>query len=219
MRLILARHGNTFNPGDQVVWIGSRNNVPLVPAGVAQAKTLAAALRAKALCLAAVYCGPLLRTVEYGQIICRELGLPSPIVDQRLDELDYGQWSNLSDHEITARFGQMELERWTTASHWPKNAGWTGSETLVAAEVQEFSAEVSSTFGCEQNVLVISSNGKLRYFLKLVGGEFERRQQSGTFKMKTGNISALEWKDGCFRVLFWDHRPVEGLAVATLLSA
>ena len=45
MKLIIARHGNTFDPKDKVVWVGSRNDLPLVSKGVAQAHNLAKDLK------------------------------------------------------------------------------------------------------------------------------------------------------------------------------
>jgi probable phosphoglycerate mutase len=38
MQLILSRHGNTFSPQDAVVWVGAKQDLPLVDSGVLQAK-------------------------------------------------------------------------------------------------------------------------------------------------------------------------------------
>ena len=43
MKLILARHGNTFGPQDKVTWVGSTNDLPLVEEGLAQAQRFGAA--------------------------------------------------------------------------------------------------------------------------------------------------------------------------------
>ena len=45
MLLLLARHGNTFEKGDKVVWVGARTDIPLTAKGRDQAAALAAGLQ------------------------------------------------------------------------------------------------------------------------------------------------------------------------------
>jgi probable phosphoglycerate mutase len=40
-RLILIRHGNTFEAGQKAVWVGARSDLPLTMAGEAQAHAAA----------------------------------------------------------------------------------------------------------------------------------------------------------------------------------
>ena len=40
MLLLLARHGNTFEPSDKVVWVGARTDLPLTSMGREQAAAL-----------------------------------------------------------------------------------------------------------------------------------------------------------------------------------
>ena len=42
MLLLLARHGNTFDKGDKVVWVGARTDLPLTAKGREQARALGA---------------------------------------------------------------------------------------------------------------------------------------------------------------------------------
>ena len=44
MLLLLARHGNTFNKGDKIVWVGARTDLPLTAKGREQALALGQAL-------------------------------------------------------------------------------------------------------------------------------------------------------------------------------
>ena len=78
MLLLLARHGNTFNKGDKVVWVGARTDLPLTVKGREQAQALGEALAPFAPRIKRVVAGPLLRTREQAAIICEALKTPSP---------------------------------------------------------------------------------------------------------------------------------------------
>jgi probable phosphoglycerate mutase len=203
MRLILARHGNTFGPGDKVTWVGSTNDLPLVQSGLEQAERAAAALESTT--LAAIYCAPLLRTKKFAEIVAdKQATKPTPIIDNRLTELDYGDWSGLSDDEIAAKFGDS-LKNWINSSTWPSGCHWASSEAAVTAEVQSLVAELESKYA-DDTVLLVSSNGRLRYFLKLIAGEFERRVASKQFKMGTGKVSILNGHRD-YSLLAWNEDP------------
>ena len=117
--LLLARHGNTFAPGQKVVWVGARDDLPLVESGIAQANILSEVLKNNAIKPNAVYAASLKRTVTYAQIICDQLNLSqTPVIDKRLNELDYGDWSGLSNNEIEERYGKDELEGWSKYGRW-----------------------------------------------------------------------------------------------------
>lgn len=208
MKLILARHGNTFAPGDKVTWVGSANDLPLVQSGLEQAERAAEALAGTS--LAAIYCAPLLRTKKFAEIIAAKQAACQPEkclpqIDNRLTELDYGDWSGLSDDEITAKFGDS-LKNWINSSTWPSNCHWASSEAAVTAEVQALVAELEEKHANE-TVLLVSSNGRLRYFLKLVAGEFERRVADKQFKMGTGKISVLAGQGSIYSLLSWNEDP------------
>ena len=206
MRLLLARHGNTFNPGDKVTWVGSSNDLPLVEHGVVQANNVGDVLHGTH--LAAAYCAPLLRTREFAEIVVKGSGNETPCLeDSRLTELDYGEWSGLSDVEITDKFGEQCLKDWMNSSIWPKRCGWTSTEETVRKQVQEFVSEIVSKYPSDANVLVVSSNGRLRYFLHLVAGEFEKRVTNKTFKVATGRVCVLETDGKTFELKLWDEKP------------
>ena len=208
MQLILSRHGNTFGPGDQVVWTGKTNDLPLVKKGVEQAKHFAAALVKHAVQPKAIYCSPLQRTHQYAQIILEQMRLSfEPIIDHRLSELDYGEWTGLTDEEVIARFGKEAYEVWNNASKWPLKGNWGSTEHNTVQEVHAFSQEIANTYGKEDRVIAISSNGRLRYFLTLVQNEFKRRIESRTFKVKTGHLGSLVYQNNLFSVKYWNINP------------
>jgi len=201
--IYLARHGDTFAPGQKVVWAGSRNDLPLAPRGIEQATALGEAFCKRGIGLRTVVTGPLERTREFARLVLAAMGSATePTVDRRLDEIDYGAWSGLSNSEVIERFGKRELERWNALSIWPKEAGWGSDEATITAEIQALVRELSALGNGP--VLLVSSNGRLRYALTLVEKELERRVRDQTFKIKTGQVAHLHWDGERFSLPFWD---------------
>lgn len=212
MKIILSRHGNTFNPGEHATWVGSRNDLPLVETGLNQAKILANSLKQAAIFPLAIYCSPLQRTRVYAQVVIEELKLAlQPIIDERLNEINYGTWSGLSNEQIRSTFGGQELEAWEKHSQWPSAAGWEGSEQLLAEQVQTFCEDIINQYPSDGTILIISSNGRLRYFLNLVPGEFNQHLTKQTFKVATGNICQLTHSNNKWEINFWNQTPPAGL--------
>jgi len=208
--LILIRHGNTFNPGEEPVWIGRRSDLPLAEAADGQAGACAAALAAAGLAPAVFYCGPLRRTREFAALVAARLRAAAPLrVDVRLDELDYGAWSGLSKREVIGRFGEEDLLAWESACVWPEGAGWSGSEEETAAEVRAFADDLLAAAENESCAAAVSSNGRLRYFLKLVDGAFAEAVRRRSFSVRTGNLCWLRHDGGAFRLAGWNIDPRE----------
>ena len=205
MKLILARHGNTFRPGDKVVWVGCRNDLPLVESGLQQARDLGVALQDLDVKLAAIYCGPLRRTREFACVVVEEAGFGlQPIVDPRLNELDYGDWSGLTSDEIRARFGERALADWDERAAWPTNAGWGESPQAIHTQGVAFVRDLESRYGAEDTVLVVSSNGRLRAFAALA----EPGVLLSPVKMKTGHLGRLEGTAGRWLRTAWNEAPM-----------
>ncbi len=208
MKLILARHGNTFAAGDKVFWVGGNNDLPLVQGGIAQAERFGQAL--KGIPLTAVYCAPLLRTKQFAAIALKTAGIDMVATDDlRLKELDYGQWCGRTDGEITEQFGEGALKGWVESSVWPHDGGWSSDESTVQKEVESFVQELSEKFADDDNanILLVSSNGRLRYFLHLVAGEFNRRVIEHSFKVATGGVCLLEGQGQDFKLRLWNAEP------------
>lgn len=207
MKVILSRHGNTFSASDPVVWVGATQDLPLVDSGILQAKCLAQVLQKADIHTKAVYCGPLKRTRDYAAIVLEQLhSSVKPIVDSRLNEIDYGNWAGLSNTQIQEVGEADDLSAWENLSVWPKIAAWSGSPAHMAKEVKEFSNDLEKQYP-EDTILVISSNGRLRYFLKLIPGLFEQQVQNKEFKVATGNICLLTHENRKWQMKFWNKKP------------
>lgn len=208
MQLILARHGNTFNPGDKVVYVGASNDLPLVEKGREQALKVASALKQQNTLPTAIFCAPLLRTKEYAQIIAEQLRLPQPpIVEPTLTEIDYGDWAGLTADEVKLRFGQESLNAWNEKSIWPTNANWTGSAAQLVKTLTSFADKITKAFTADDTLLFVSSNGVLRYFLELIPTAFQKSVREKQFTMKTGHLSQLTYDNQQFSLAYWNKDP------------
>ncbi|MFH2037530.1 MAG: histidine phosphatase family protein [Candidatus Zixiibacteriota bacterium] len=208
MKLYIARHGNTFNPGEKVVWTGKTNDLPLVTKGIEQAKAIAESFNVNKIHPTSIYCSPLKRTLNYAETIISEMSLHlKPIIDSRLNEIDYGQWTGLSNEEVIERFGSEEQTAWNNHSIFPKNAGWSETESKIMADIISFTQQIINDNPAGSNILIISSNGKMRYFLKLIPREFEKRIENQTFKVKTGHICRIDYEEAVFQVRYWNQNP------------
>jgi len=208
MDIICARHGNTFAPGERVVFVGAKEDVPLAPAGEEQARRLAAALREAGVKPAVVLCGPLQRTRRYADLVAAELRLAmQPVVDERLTEIDYGDWAGLTNEEISSQLDQGEdLRLWNEAGVWPARANWGGSEAGVKSRVAAFLQVLQRELPGEA-VLVVSSNGILRYFAIAAAGAEARSDARFPFKMRTGNFGIIRDTGDKYVIVSWDVTP------------
>ncbi|MFH1254705.1 MAG: histidine phosphatase family protein [bacterium] len=209
MLLILARHGNTFNKGEKIYRVGNANDLPLVEKGLEQAQTFAKVLLEKNIKPVAVYCGPLQRTRKFAEIIVSGLDLhESPIVDERLNELNYGVWAGLDDEAIREKVG-ADFDGWEKHGRWPQNSKWPETEKEVVHQVRSFAKSLAEKYNPEDVVIVVSSSGKLRYFLKLIENEFEDRIKSGNIKVGTGNACIVAYDRSKFELVAWNINVVE----------
>jgi broad specificity phosphatase PhoE len=202
-RLLLVRHGNTFEDGAPVVRVGSRSDLPLTAQGLAQAAAFAAACRGAGLALGPFLAGPLARTrtfVEHG------FGT-IPRADDRLREIDYGDWEGLTDAEIAVRVGADTLEAWNRRCVWPKGQNWAPSAETLAAGAASLARELA--VGDARLVPVLcSSQGVMRYFGAIDGGWFDVARAQGRLGVATGSCCGVRaGGDGSLTVDFWNVRP------------
>lgn len=187
MRLILVRHGNTFNEGDKIIRIGSNQDLSLTEKGIKQAETIGKAIKNKSINLDVIYSSKLQRTKKTAEIISNIIALNKEVVlDHRINEINYGLWSGLTDKEIGQNFGKQSLDAWNNAGIWPSDAAWQPQESLLFYEVRSFCADILTRYK-RGKVLAVTSNGILRYFLKLFSGEFDKKVKENKLKVHTGN--------------------------------
>jgi len=152
-----------------------------------------------------IVAGPLKRTVEFAQIIQTMFGgefkSEQRIVrtDNRLRELDFGEWEGLSDPEIKARWGEDSFKLWQEQGIRPAGVSFLPSADDLDRETREVLVAQAGLGGC---ALLVTSNGRLREFSRVLG--------HGPKKVGTGHLCVLRYEDGDgWKVIKWDVGPSE----------
>jgi len=188
-RVLLVRHGNTFEDGTVPTRVGARSDLALTQKGLAQALTFASAARSAGLCLGPFLAGPLQRTRDF---VAHGFDVV-PTLDTRLREIDYGDWEGLTDAEIAARVGAAMLEDWNRRCVWPHGQNWAPDD-----------ANGSTRFV----PVLVSSQGVLRYFAKLDAAFFAQAQRDGKLGVATGSCCGVRVAPtGALAVDFWNDKP------------
>lgn len=193
-RLIILRHGNTFDTGDIVTRVGGRTDLPLSISGRAQAEALARHFASAP--FASARSGPLRRTRETASaILATQPNAPELTTDLFLREIDYGPDENRPEDEVVARIGKPALDAWERDSTVPP--GWRVDPHALVGNWQETFAELRDQPG---DHLIVTSNGIARFALAAAG---ERRPDA---KLSTAAWGIILLENGQARVADWNIR-------------
>jgi broad specificity phosphatase PhoE len=126
-RLYLVRHGTTTHVENRY---RGRRDIPLDGQGYRDAVEAAHELSSAG--VAAVYTGPLRRTIATAQIIADESGVPDLRILQGLNNVDYGAWEGMTAREA-AMYHPDAFELYRTS---PSRAACPGGERLRDAHAR-----------------------------------------------------------------------------------
>ena len=192
-RIVICRHGNTFDKGDVVTRVGARTDLPLSSSGRAQAEILAAELSEYNFTHA--YCSSLIRTQQTAiAIISPEIPLETM---EFLTEIDYGKDENKPESEVIARLGQDMLDLWDLEAIVPE--GWhVNPEAIIRAWEQFFDTQKDKG----SDILVVTSNGIARFILDIISNP----EINAPRKLRTAAYGVISLADGRIELLDWDNR-------------
>lgn len=182
MRLILARHGNTFEAGQTPIQVGARTDLSLTAEGKIQAQALANYVRQ--LNPAAVFAGALKRQIEMAQ----PLGVVQ--VEAALTEIDYGLWEGLTTEEIKAGW-PTEYTAWNLGK-WPDGI-FGNTYEWHRQRIDDWLRRLQKQYA-EKTVVGVTSNGIIRLF------------HPGP-KVKTGHFCELLVLTSSLEVKQWNAKP------------
>jgi probable phosphoglycerate mutase len=206
MLLVLARHGNTFGPDDTPVWVGAKEDLPLVEAGLEQSREIGRGLNAAGIVPDRILAGPLKRTRTGAALAAEQCGFSGEIeIEDRLREIDYGVWGGKSDAEIVQAWGAGAIEDWRERSIPPAGAGWTPSPQTLASNARAVFEAAVRDQDVDRAVLIVTSNGILRYFHALLAPEASAQAA----KVKTGRVGLARIETGKSRLLGWNMAPAD----------
>ncbi len=202
--LIIARHGNTFEPGETPRRVGLRTDIPLTEKGRAQARAIGDYLKQRQLVPDVAYSSTLQRARETADIAVRAAGYKQPVFAiDILNEIDYGPDENKTEEEVIARLGEQALKDWDDKTIVPD--GWNADPLEIILNWQGFGAQIRAHDDNEV-VLAVTSNGIAR-FAPYLTGDFDAFAAMHDIKIATGALCILEFRGDQWHVVEWGIKP------------
>jgi 2,3-bisphosphoglycerate-dependent phosphoglycerate mutase len=160
--ILLVRHGETdWNRARR--WQGHADR-PLNETGRAQAHELAGRLAADP--PDAIWASDLSRARETAEIVGARLGLPVAL-DERLREIDVGEWSGLTAAEVEERYPEGMRRRLEGGTGWETGERYEEMAERVLAALHDIAAAGHG------RVLVVTHGGAMRAVWLATGGAAE----------------------------------------------
>jgi broad specificity phosphatase PhoE len=182
-RVYLARHGRTaLNAGGRLRGL---SNPPLDSVGEAEAQRLAVVLAAYA--PAVVISSPLQRAVSTAEAI-GAAGHISVVIDDRLNDRDYGPWTGQPRAEVVHRFGSVD------------DAPGVESAAMLAARAWAAWTELTSEYS-RGPLVMLSHDAFNTALLRTLDPELDGISQ------RTACYNQLSRVNGRWRVDFYDCKP------------
>ncbi|HHW18929.1 MAG TPA: histidine phosphatase family protein [Firmicutes bacterium] len=186
-KLYLVRHGRTaWNKGE--IFRGQMD-IPLDDVGRKQAHLVGEVLRGENISL--ILSSPLVRARETAEIIASYLPNVEVRIDERLTDIDVGQWGGLSLEEVRRRFPR-EFQVWADTPHL-----WTfpGGEGLKEVQQRVWESVLSyAPLLDKSGVVMVSHRLTLKtLILKAIGAGLE---SFWNIRVDTASISVFEHAEG-----------------------
>lgn len=196
-RLIIVRHGDTFDPGEAPRRIGSRTDLPLTESGRRQASRLRHYIKQTGISFSTVLSGRLQRTIQTARLILGKDGDDHQVnIADFLTEIDHGPDENQRDVDVVRRIGEAAMNAWDCDAIAP--AEWlTDTPHRIAAWRAVLSAPPMG------DTLLVTSNGAAKFLF--LADPTLRPQES--LKLRTGSLGIVDRKQGGWNTTIWDYRP------------
>jgi 2,3-bisphosphoglycerate-dependent phosphoglycerate mutase len=204
-KLLICRHGNTFESDELPRRVGCRTDLPLVAKGKQQAKDLALHLRRKNLSPDIIYSSELLRAKQTAEEIISTLELDTTLnIFNSFNEIDYGPDENKTEDEVISRISEAQLEAWNKDAIVPN--GWLVNPEKIIRDWQDFS-QMCLIQHLGKTVLVVTSNGIAR-FSPHITDNFNEFALNHQIKLATGAYSCFENSNNHkWEVTEWNIKP------------
>ena len=209
--LIIARHGNTFNPEDTPTRVGAHTDLPLVESGQEQARKIGAWLKQNNIYPEIVYSSELQRTKQTAQIAIETLGYKQPIFPLSIfNEIDYGPDENQPEDKVIARIGDQAIKDWDAHATVPN--GWQFNPDECIENWKNFAKQIfnDNKQDTDDVIMVVTSNGIARFAPHLTGN-FKEFADNHKIKLSTGALGVLKFaktsKGDQWIIKDWNVRP------------
>jgi len=170
LKLILVRHGNTFEADQIPIQVGARTDLSLTKEGLNQAVRFASIVKPMN---PLVFSGPLKRHIEMAECIGEFQ------IEPALTEIDYGLWEGLTAEEIRLKWPKEHAD-WEQGK-WP-HAIFGTTEQWHRQLLEKWLQALPQN----QTVVAITSNGILRLF-------HNEKVKTGHYCELTSNLEVKQW--------------------------
>lgn len=204
-RLLIARHGNTFAPGDVPRRVGT-TDLPLVASGLQQGLLLGAYLKQNHFIPDVIFSAKLNRTIQTAQQAQSAIGSNLAIETLSIfNEIDYGPDENQPEEQVISRIGKAAMNAWETQAQVPE--GWNVNPADLIQNWMDFALFLRQKHA-GKTCLVVTSNGIAR-FSPYLTGDFATFSAQHRIKMATGAVSIFENKEpsDLWNCLSWNAQP------------
>ena len=189
-RIIIARHGNTFTKDQTPTRVGGRTDLPLVEEE--RGTLLGEYLVDAGLIPHKIWAAPLKRTMQTAQLAVKAMGINLAVEENdAFREIDYGPDENQTEDKVIARIGQEAIDKWNQQAIVPD--GWKVDVQGTIDTWIKLGEKVAKEYK-DKNILVVSSNGVIR-FAPYLTGDFKKFSSEHDIKVGTGCVCIFEKED------------------------
>ena len=225
IKLIVARHGNTFNKGDVILRVGAQTDIPLTDEGKAQGVRLGENLLASGLKPTRFLSAPLKRTIQTCEEAAKAFGDSiHPEILPFLTELDYGEYDGRPEIEVVQKLGALEakaqgkrtensqdfislgneaLKRWDREKILP--VAWSFLQPRVNELEKHWMslAQQLQNSTTNETWLAVTSNGIARFVLAILPSKAIIPE---SLKLSTGAYGVFAWNGSVWNLENWNIR-------------
>ena len=203
-RLVIARHGNTFDKGDVIRRVGARTDLPLSVSGEEQAATLGRHWREESLLPDVLLTSMLRRTRQTAMIAMQsaECDIAAQPLAQ-FNEVDYGPDDGQPEDSVIARLGAQALADWEERAVVPSD--WLADPAAITAMWRAFLVDCAHRYA-GKTVAVVTSNGIARFVLPLLP------PMQHNPKLATACYGLLTHDGGEWSLQGWNIRPTRPMS-------
>ena len=204
VKLIVARHGNTFEADEIPRRVGAGTDLDLVEKGREQGQKLGAYLKANNLIPDIVYTSRLKRTSQTAEAALAEMGVSRALHrSDMFDEIAYGPDENKTEMDVIERIGNVAYNAWEFDALMPKD--WSPQPEVIRKRWQDFAQHCEKAHD-GQTVLVVTSNGIARFAPDIANNARDVVPDKKN-KMSTGALSLFEGDGGLWMIAYWNKKP------------
>jgi probable phosphoglycerate mutase len=216
--LVIARHGNTFAPGQTPTRVGAHTDLDLVEEK--RGRSVGKYLKSLGIFPGKIYAAPLKRTTQTTQLAAEELGFSGTIIPESdFTEIDYGPDENKTEEEVELRLGLLEtggdnmpvddikmlgravIEKWNECAVPPP--GWKVDVQSIINAWENFAEGIVE----DESVLLCTSNGIIRFAPHILNGDYKDFCKTHDIKVVTGGVCIFVDEGKGWKCTHWNEKP------------